>query len=347
MACSSPLYGVREKMLDPETGEIIYGTIEWFAGEKIRHVDNKFRFLRLTDFKNEKERLAEFERLSKKTDRYDTALIPCGRCLECRLEYSRQWANRCMLEASTSTNNWFFTFTYDDDHLPKNSAGYPTLVKEEISKFMKDFRRQMEFHYQVQGIRFFACGEYGSESGRPHYHGIIFNAPLTDLVYLYTRDGHAYFNSPFVDKIWDKGYVVITDVNWDACAYVARYVVKKAKGETSSVYKDLDIVPEYVRMSRRPGIGTDFYEQHKDTIYKYDKVTVPGGVQCRPSHYFDKKFDVDDPVTLCLVKEQRVKVGKANMNLQLKETTLDPIAYQQACHEALVKKIQSLKRDQF
>jgi len=26
--------------------------------------------------------------------------IPCGQCMECRLEYSRQWANRCLISIS-------------------------------------------------------------------------------------------------------------------------------------------------------------------------------------------------------------------------------------------------------
>ena len=363
MACSSPLYGYRfTHLLDYETGEITPGSMRIVNdGKEIHFVktqDMRYKFMRLGNkisidkntgvqvvFDSPEKRLHYFEQLSK-DPKYDTALIPCGRCLECRLEYSRQWANRCMLEASTSSNNWFLTFTYDDDHLPKNEQGYPTLVKKDLQKFNKDLRRHFDYHDEVQGIRFFAAGEYGDSTARPHYHGIYFNLPITDLVFLYQKNGSAYFNSPTIDKLWNKGYVVITDVSWDSCAYVARYVVKKQKGDGAQVYKDLNIVPEFCIMSRRPGIASQYYEDNKDKIYKNDSIIIPGGERVRPSKFYDKKYDQYDPFTLALIKTKRINIAKTSLELQLQQTDLDPQAYQQVCHEVLVNKVKQLKRDQ-
>lgn len=363
MACSNPLYGYRfTHLLDTETGEITPGQVKIVNDGKnihfVRVQDMRYKFMRLGSkieydsstgvqvcFDSPEKRLHYFEQLSTDS-KYDTALIPCGRCMECRLEYSRQWANRCMLEAATSNNNWFLTLTYDDDHLPKNDKGYPTLVKEDISKFNKALRGYFDYKDDVQGIRFFAAGEYGDTTARPHYHGIYFNLPLTDLVFLYQKNGSAYFNSPTLDKIWNKGYVVISDVNWDTCAYVARYVVKKQKGEGASVYKDLNIVPEFCNMSRRPGIASEYYALHKDKIYKNDSITIPGGERVRPSRYYDKKYDVDDPYILALIKTKRINLAKTSLELQLQQTDLDAQEYQKVCHEVLVNKVKQLKRDQ-
>lgn len=354
MACSSPLYGVRTKMLDKESGELFNGYVSFFAGERTVHIDNKFRFLRLSDRASElkkpltyatpQQRLNAFNQF-KEDPFVDAALIPCGRCMECRLEYSRQWANRQMLEAATTSNNWFLTLTYDDEHLPKNSKGYPTLVKTDVKKFMKDLREYWFYHYGITGIRFFAAGEYGDTSGRPHYHINMFNLPIQDAEFLFQKNNKPYFDSKIIDKIWNKGFVVIGELNWDTAAYVARYVVKKAKGATSSVYQELDIQPEFCQMSTHPGIARMYYDANKDTIYKYDKITVPGGKRVRPSHYYDKLYDIDDPCSLSLIKDKRISVAEAAQELQLKQTDLDPLTYQKNCHEALMKKIHSLQRD--
>ena len=97
--------------------------------------------------------------------------LPCGQCIGCRLERSRQWAIRCMHEKSLYSLSSFLTLTYDDDHLPPNG----TLVKRDFQLFMKRLRWEMG-----DGIRFFACGEYGDGNLRPHYHALLFNVDFPD-----------------------------------------------------------------------------------------------------------------------------------------------------------------------
>lgn len=46
-----------------------------------------------------------------------STLIPCGRCIGCRLDYSRSWADRMMLELETEKKAIFVTLTYDNDHI--------------------------------------------------------------------------------------------------------------------------------------------------------------------------------------------------------------------------------------
>lgn len=222
----------------------------------------------------------------------DFVEIPCGQCIGCRLDYSRQWANRCMLEASEHESSFFLTLTYDDNHLPTNDivdvetgeikqSPVHTLVKRDFQNFMKRLRKNTG-----QRLRFYGCGEYGDETFRPHYHIIVFGLKLDDLQF-YKRSpaGFWYYNSDTVQKCWPNGFVVVCNVSWDTCAYTARYVTKKLKGEPAEIYNYFNLTPPFVLMSRRPGIARNYYEEHKDNIYKYDCInlmTEDGGLQFKP-----------------------------------------------------------------
>lgn len=200
--------------------------------------------------------------------------IPCGQCIGCRLDYSRQWADRCMLELQDHKSSYFVTLTYDDDHVPFTFTSDSdtgeceqmvlTLRKRDFQLFMKRLRKALP----EQKLRYFAAGEYGSETFRPHYHAIIFGLELNDLR-LYKRALNAkysYYNSATLEKVWPFGHVVVGKVTWETCAYTARYIMKKQKGTNASVYSDFNIEPEFSLMSRKPGIARNYYEQNKSRI---------------------------------------------------------------------------------
>lgn len=104
--------------------------------------------------------------------------LPCGKCIGCRLDYAREWANRCMLEAKQYEFNEMLTLTYDEENLPITTTEevaegvkiYATLVKKDVQDFLKRLRQHWLREYNWQGIRFYMCGEYGEKFGRPHYH---------------------------------------------------------------------------------------------------------------------------------------------------------------------------------
>ena len=97
--------------------------------------------------------------------------VPCGLCLECRIQHARQWADRCVLEAKNYKDNYFVTLTYDDDFLPNHNS----LEPRDLQLFLKRLRKT----FPHTKIRFLASGEYGDSSFRPHYHLILLNH-LTD-----------------------------------------------------------------------------------------------------------------------------------------------------------------------
>ena len=161
----------------------------------------------------------------------DYVEIPCGKCIGCRLAYSKEWANRCVLESKGWKNNYFITLTYAPDTLPLNEEfGNATLKPKDLQDFMKRLRIEWQRKHGHDNVRFYACGEYGSKTHRPHYHILAFNLPLYDLEELKKTDnGDMLYISREIDKIWGKGNTWVGEVNWNTCAYVARYIMKKQK----------------------------------------------------------------------------------------------------------------------
>lgn len=257
--------------------------------------------------------------------------IPCGQCISCRLEYSRQWAIRCMLESSKYEYNYFITLTYNDESLFSECKKHNfkcdhngeivsefdsfVLMKSHLQQFMKNLRRYFEYHFNFTGIRFFACGEYGPSFLRPHFHIILFNCPIPDLTFLKSNfQGDVYWTSEIIDKCWNsRGYHIIGNCNFSTCSYVARYMLKKQKGK-STYYDDLGLVPPFTLMSRAPGIARDYYDENSKKIYFYDNLVITNskGVaqRVKPPKYFDRLYDIDFPEHMQLIKDRRSDSAK-------------------------------------
>lgn len=213
--------------------------------------------------------------------------VPCGQCIGCRLERSRQWAVRCMHEASLHEKNCFITLTYAPEHLPPNSS----LVKDDLTKFWKRLRDRLGY----PTLRYYACGEYGELHGRPHYHACVFGYDFPDKKVLKVQNGFVLYDSDLLKDIWGKGRVAIGEVTFESAGYVARYILKKALGKKAEdMYAALGIVPEYTVMSRRPGIASGWIEKYADVVLRNDSVIVRGH-ECKPPKFYDKIFDLDYP----------------------------------------------------
>lgn len=255
---------------------------------------------------------------------YELVDLPCGQCIGCRLDRSKQWALRCVHEASLFKNNCFITLTFDDYHLNE----LQTLVKADFQKFMKRLRKRFKgFEYVItdQGkkrfpIRYFHCGEYGSQLRRPHHHACLFNFDFEDKILWQRKNGICLYRSPTLEELWPFGFCTIGDVTFDSAAYVARYVTKKITGDMAAIhyaYVDEEtgemfyIEPEYVTMSRRPGIGKRWFDKFGETdVYSKDFITINGRIQKVPA-YYDKIYDQIDPNALRIIKNKRVAKAKA------------------------------------
>jgi len=270
----------------------------------------------------------------------DYIKIPCGHCLGCRLEKAKQWAIRCVLESKEYTNNYFLTLTYNNENLPDNYS----LKKADWKKFEKDIRRYYEYHYQHYGIRFFACGEYGELLKRPHYHAIMFNLPIYDLEYeSKTKENNVLWTSETINKIWGKGYVIIGSVNQASANYTARYILKKQNHGGTDTRE-----PEFIAMSRRPGIAKKYYDEHKDEIFKNDElfITDKDGVAKKvlPPRYYEYLYEKTNEQELKQIKERRYDNAETQMKLILQKTTQTEREYLQTCEDTKKEQIKSLKR---
>jgi len=250
--------------------------------------------------------------------------VPCGQCIGCRLEYSRRWAIRCLHESQMHKDNCFITLTYTNEKLPKNN----TLVKEHFQKFMKRLRKKFN-----QPIKFYACGEYGDQEQRPHYHACLFGIDFTDKKLWTIRNDHRLYISDTLQQLWSDpkdgktyGWCTIGEVNFETAAYVARYCMKKRKGknweqhyervntETGEIF---NIQPEFPLMSRRPGLGRTWIEKYKENVIGRDSVII-NAQEVKPPKYYDSIFEKNNPTDYEKIKaERRAATKKAIENNSL------------------------------
>ncbi len=227
--------------------------------------------------------------------------VPCGRCVGCKLEKSRQWAMRCMHEASLYEENCFVSLTYDEEHLPPGGS----LDKSAFQKFMKRLRKK----YDSQRIRFYHAGEYGDTFGRPHYHCILFGFDFSDKVGVGVRNGFPVWRSASLEALWSFGISEIGSVTFESAAYVARYITKKITGDKADEYYG-GRQPEYATMSRggrgkgSGGIGKEWFEKFKCEVYAADSVIVRGK-EVKPPRFYDGCFELNDPEQMRAVKRAR------------------------------------------
>lgn len=258
--------------------------------------------------------------------------LPCGQCIGCRLERSRQWAIRCVHESKLYDKNCFITLTYRDECLP--SGG--TLELRDFQLFMKRLRKA-----HGSGIRFFHCGEYGELFQRPHYHACLFNFDVPDRDPWKEVNGIRLYKSRLLDELWGLGFTSVGDVTFDSAAYVARYITKKITGERADEhYVNRETgelrAPEYVTMSRRPGIGREWFNKYCSDVYPDDFIVLKSQ-QLRPPKYYDNIFELVDPEAMARIKASR----KSKMKAAAANSTWERLAVRE---EIQLRKFDLLKR---
>lgn len=280
-------------------------------------------------------------------DKSKILVLPCGRCVGCRLERSRQWAIRCekemQLVESNGGKNCFITLTFDDEQLYKRDRPM-SLDKRDFQLFMKRLRKKSK-----RKIRFYHCGEYGDLFKRPHYHAILFNFDFEDKVLWKVVNGNRLYTSESLSKLWKFGFSTIGAATFDSAAYVARYIMKKQTGKnawkTYAEYIDEETgelvghrIPEYTTMSRRSGIGKEWLDKYLIDVYPSDEIFVRGKMRmCKPPRYYDSLYEIRYPSDYSSIKEARVKKA---LELSL-DNTPERLAVKK---KIMLKKTKILKR---
>ena len=252
--------------------------------------------------------------------------IPCGQCIGCRLERSRQWAIRCVHEASLHEHTQFLTLTFSDKYLPSNQS----LDVSILQKFLKRYRKA----FTDVPIRFYACGEYGEQFQRPHYHIIIFGHEFEDKKVFKLNHGFPIYVSAALQKLWPFGHSSTATCTFESCAYVARYVTKKITGKAAEEHYS-GRKSEFNTMSRKPGIAHEWFRQFKSDVYPQDYVVIRDGIKCKPPRYYDNLFDNVAPDTMKHIKIVR----KEKLEEHVNNNTPDRLSVRERIQELKAEKL--------
>lgn len=258
-------------------------------------------------------------------DGFEALDLPCGKCIGCKLEYSRMWGARCAQEALLHEENCFLTLTYrpeiecDDEqlakglHLPRDGS----LNKAHHKTFLKRLRH----HLGRKRISYYHCGEYGEQTFRPHYHTLVFGFDPPDKKVFKESDGYTLYTSDFLDDVWKFGHVFVGSTTFESACYVARYCLKKITGDQAHEhYLRFDeygnpywLEPEYSTMSRNPAIGKRFYEEYRTDMFPLDRNVIPGvGIHGKPPRYYAELHAAVYPDEMALIKEAREEFWRNN-----------------------------------
>jgi len=253
--------------------------------------------------------------------------VPCGQCIGCRLERSRQWAVRCYHESQLHEDNCFITLTYDNEHLPPDRS----LHHRDWQLFMKKLRKRFG-----SNIRFLMCGEYGTwcrhcwmhpkqckcpqtieGPGRPHFHAILFNHDFQEKVHWSNSNGLPLYVDAELSRLWPSGFSSVGAATFQSAAYVARYITKKVTGRAATDHytaihpqsgEVTTLTPEYLQASRGGrnghGIGYEWFKEYSKDVWPDDFVVV-NGKRVRPPRFYEKQLEVSDPDLLTKVKRER------------------------------------------
>jgi len=246
-----------------------------------------------------------------------------------------------MHEAEMHSQNCFITLTYADEHLP---ADYSVNVRV-WQLFMKRLRKSLS----GKKIRSFACGEYGDENQRPHYHALLFNHSFSDQKLFSTKNNYKLYTSANLSTLWPYGHSTVGALTYKTAAYTARYIMKKIGGDLAKIGDDLStdyymrvhpltgklvkVQPEFATQSRRPGIGSSWYDQFSSDAFPSDFLIVDGRKAPVPKFYTLK------------LKEAELEQIKRRRKAQSRKTKADQTPARLATRELVQQsRLNQLKR---
>lgn len=212
-------------------------------------------------------------------------IVPCGKCIDCRKQLSNTWTFRLLCQLDKSRNNLFVTLTYDNNNVPIkiiNSIPYLNLDENKLQSFLKKFRDDSRYRYQkITGIdkklckcpmKYFAIGDYGTQTLRPHYHILIFNCVYTRLDLInYLQDN------------WQLGNCRVDIAQPAHTSYICKYITNLSNDYPNEVTKPFRL------MSRGLGLDKSF-EFLNDYLNGITSFQI-GSFKCGLPSYIRKKLD--------------------------------------------------------
>lgn len=273
--------------------------------------------------------------------------IPCGTCVGCRKANAFDWQQRAVAELQGYDRSSFITLTYEDRQLPLNRDGAATLRYEDFQKFMKRLRKKHDG--QDLDIRYFACGEYGSKTMRPHFHAIIYGYDFPDRKFVkISKKGSLLYTSDELSELWPYGICNLGDVNAATCGYVAGYIASKIGKYSNARYEDLDIRPPKLFASRRPSLGLRWFEANAEKYLETDVQylrTENGSFGIGLPKYFKKKLEVWNPELYNQIKDSAAVKSEYVRDAKLAQTDNDYLSMLRSEEVNMFGAVKANKRD--
>lgn len=222
------------------------------------------------------------------------------------MEQARQWAVRITHEAQSHKQNAFITLTYADEHLPEHNS----LQYDDLQKFWKRMRKRFG------KLSYYAVGEYGDTTKRPHYHACIFGHDFAEGRTILKTNPNLLWTHPALEAVWGLGHVSVGALTYQTASYTASYVTKKLGGEKQYVRLDVDsgelipLIQPRAFMSLNPAIGKGWVEKYGMNVYDRDYVVIQGTRQ-KPPKMYDKWLAVKDEPKHQAMKENRKAKAKS------------------------------------
>lgn len=218
--------------------------------------------------------------------------VPCGKCYPCKARRTSGWSFRLLKEAERSSSAFFITLTYADPPISNN--GLPTLNQRHVQAWIKAMRKLHD-----KKLVYYYVGEYGSKYERPHYHILLFNAELKNIIGtggvrsitsgFDTLDGTVEHNH----STWKHGYITIGKLEAASVAYCLQYI---SKGTKIPAFDGDDREKEFARMSK--GIGENYVtpqmKQHHAKQLNNPSITLIGGKKIAIPRYLKNKLFTEE-----------------------------------------------------
>lgn len=229
--------------------------------------------------------------------------LPCGKCPPCKKRRISEWVFRIAWEEEhLATSSHFLTLTYDTAHVPITPHGFLTLRKKDFQDYMKRLRKLCP----DSNIRYFACGEYGTKTARPHYHAIVFNVPDPEM-----------FAAAWTLHSSQLGGIQVGSVTGDSIAYTLKYIDKVSFAKKTFRHFRDDREPEFQLQSK--GLGAGYLDNksvchwHTSDLSRNYVVTRSGYRVSMPRYYRTRLLTQDQ------MEEQRAIINVAMATKQEKD----------------------------
>lgn len=202
--------------------------------------------------------------------RFKNINVSCGHCLNCLIKKQSQLtflANKELLTRySKGQGASFVTLTYDDNHIPYNENGFVTLRKSDVQKFLKNVRRQIEYHNMKKDFKVIYCGEYGDGSHSTSSTGVSTCRPHYHIAFLGLTDSEAKF---FTRKLWKHGLCDIGPLSAGGIRYICKYLTKACPDKEIKELREIAGV-ESPFINHSIGLGKEWIDKHLEEIVEND-----------------------------------------------------------------------------